>query len=83
MCVTQDVNSEAKAEESLSGKSSCALWLWNARERGEEIFVATLKAINVSSYTLNMCLSPFQPFRGWQLSLWKPGYLLKVFSDID
>lgn len=36
MCVTEDVNSEAKAEESLSGKSSCALWAmeYQGKRRG-------------------------------------------------
>lgn len=53
-------------------KAAVSLRVWNARGRGEGIFVAMLKAINVSSCILNMLLSPFQPFRGWQISLWKP-----------
>ena len=52
-------------------KAAACFELWNVRGRGEGIFVAMLKARNVSSCILNMLLSPFQPFRGWQLSLWK------------
>lgn len=73
LCVSHKTWALRPRGRSFLEKAAAHFGLWNAKGRGEGIFVAMLKAINVSSCILNMLLSPFQPFSWWQLSLWKLG----------